>query len=135
MSTFSQRLKEAREARGLSQDELAQRMKITRGACSHWESGRSMPNTKHLLRLAEVLQTSHMWLSAQGSDAASTVYPDSESADNSIENNNLGRAADARTAYESFYDKETSLVAERFFKLNPKRRKLFANLLKELSIS
>lgn len=52
------RLKDAREKRGLSQDELAMKMHVSRQAVSKWETGRSYPDIEKLLQLSEIFQIS-----------------------------------------------------------------------------
>ena len=41
MKSFAAQLKEARTARGLTQDNLAERINVTRSAVSSWERGRT----------------------------------------------------------------------------------------------
>ena len=57
-SSFQNRLKEVRTARGLSQGELAARADITRQAISSIEANRYLPTTVVALQLARVLNTS-----------------------------------------------------------------------------
>ncbi len=47
-------IRKRRQALGLSQDELAQRVYATRQSVSNWENGRTCPDIKSLLLLAEV---------------------------------------------------------------------------------
>ena len=51
----SQRLIEAREARGLTQTALAEQLKVTRAAVSQYESQQRVPSTEVLLRLSHAL--------------------------------------------------------------------------------
>ena len=53
--TLGERIRAARQAAGLSQEKLAERLGLTRPAVTKWESGQSAPSTENLLRLAEVL--------------------------------------------------------------------------------
>lgn len=53
--TLGERIRAARQAAGLSQEKLAERLGLTRQAVTKWESGQSAPSTENLLRLAEVL--------------------------------------------------------------------------------
>lgn len=55
-SPFPQRLKEARDLRGLSQAELAQRSGLQPSAVSHFETGSRKPSFDNLLLLADVLE-------------------------------------------------------------------------------
>ena len=49
-------IRERREALGLTVTQLADRMDVTPGAVSQWESGLNVPGTQKLPRLAAVLQ-------------------------------------------------------------------------------
>lgn len=54
---FSPRkLKDYRQAQHLSQTAIAKELGITRAAFSSWETGKSVPNKKHLKGLAQVLR-------------------------------------------------------------------------------
>lgn len=50
-------LLQLRTKAGLSQDELAERMFVTRQAVSRWERGASDPSTSNLLTLAKLFNT------------------------------------------------------------------------------
>ena len=41
---FNEKLQELRKQRGLTQEELAERLYVSRTAISKWESGRGYPN-------------------------------------------------------------------------------------------
>lgn len=51
-------LQNLRKAKGLSQEELADRIHVVRQTVSKWEKGLSVPDADLLIRLAEVLDTS-----------------------------------------------------------------------------
>ena len=53
---FAGNLKTLRRARGLSQEELAGRLHVTRQTISKWENALSVPDAELLLRLAEELE-------------------------------------------------------------------------------
>ena len=55
IETLGARIRAARQAAGLSQEKLAERLGLTRQAVTKWETGQSAPSTENLLRLAEVL--------------------------------------------------------------------------------
>lgn len=57
-NTFGQSLAAARQAKGLSQSELAERLCISRQAVSNWERGKSYPDLDTLKLIAEALDTS-----------------------------------------------------------------------------
>ena len=53
--SFSKTLKRLRTERGLSQQDLAERMFVTRPTIARWESGSRLPDAVMIKRLAEVL--------------------------------------------------------------------------------
>ena len=55
---FSENLKAARKAQGLSQEELAAVLEVSRQAVSKWEQGESYPEVEKLLQLCRVLEVS-----------------------------------------------------------------------------
>lgn len=59
---ITQRLSDRRRSAGLSQEELADRLGVSRQAVSNWERGLSSPDTENLLALARVYGTSVDWL-------------------------------------------------------------------------
>ena len=55
---FSEKLYELRKKRGLSQEELAEALDVSRQAISKWESGRAMPEAGKLLAVSEYFSVS-----------------------------------------------------------------------------
>lgn len=56
--SFADRLKEARRICGLSQEELAEQLDVSRQAVGKWEQGNAYPEVEKLLTLCAVLNTS-----------------------------------------------------------------------------
>ncbi len=56
--TFQETLSQLRKARGLSQEELAARIGVSRQAVSKWETGDASPDLNKLLALADQLEVS-----------------------------------------------------------------------------
>ncbi len=56
MKTFGEQLADARKAKGLTQDQLAAEMNITRQGVSRWENGRTLPDAETMKRLSQVLE-------------------------------------------------------------------------------
>ena len=56
--SFADRLREARRSCGLSQEELAEQLDVSRQAVGKWEQGQSYPEVEKLLALCAVLNTS-----------------------------------------------------------------------------
>ncbi|MDF1748435.1 MAG: helix-turn-helix transcriptional regulator [Alphaproteobacteria bacterium] len=61
-SGMGQRIKEARETLGWSQDELAHRMGVTLETITGWESDDRDPRSNRIITLAGVLGVSAHWL-------------------------------------------------------------------------
>lgn len=56
--TTGQKIQTLRKQRGLTQEQLAQRLEVSRQAVSRWELDESLPETANLLPLGEVLGVS-----------------------------------------------------------------------------
>jgi transcriptional regulator with XRE-family HTH domain len=54
ISKIPERLRELRQAHGYSQEELAEKILVTRQAISKWERGDALPDTENLIALAEI---------------------------------------------------------------------------------
>lgn len=55
---LSEKIKELRKARGLSQEEMAERLHVSRQTISKWEKGLSAPNADYLILLADLFEIS-----------------------------------------------------------------------------
>ncbi len=67
--SIGSRIKKSRIEKGLTQDEVARLMDVTRGAVANWEHNRSLPPAKCFPRLAQVLGVSVAYLQME------TDYP------------------------------------------------------------
>lgn len=56
------RIADARKAKGLTQQELADKLGVTFQAVSSWETGKFVPDTWNLIELAKILEVSVSWL-------------------------------------------------------------------------
>jgi transcriptional regulator with XRE-family HTH domain len=56
--TFSEKLTRLRRQQGMSQEQLADRMDVTRQSVSKWESGAAMPELGKLTALSELFRVS-----------------------------------------------------------------------------
>ena len=54
---MADRIQYLRKTKGMSQEELADRMGVSRQAVSKWETGASDPSTSNLLTLAKLFNT------------------------------------------------------------------------------
>ena len=62
MKVFSERLKELRLKKGLTQTELANMLNISQKSYSHWETQKTEPSFENLIKLADLLEVSLDWL-------------------------------------------------------------------------
>ncbi len=74
---LNERLVRVRKARGLSQEDLASRLGVSRQAVSKWETGDALPDLPKLLALADALQLSVDALCGR-EPAADPVSPEGE---------------------------------------------------------
>ena len=58
MMTFSEKLMDLRRKSGLSQEQLADRLRVTRQSVSKWESGTAMPELVKLISLSDIFGVS-----------------------------------------------------------------------------
>jgi transcriptional regulator with XRE-family HTH domain len=56
--TFGEKLKEARKEAGLSQEQLAQKLSVSRSAVAKWESDKGMPDVNNLKAISQLLDVS-----------------------------------------------------------------------------
>jgi transcriptional regulator with XRE-family HTH domain len=56
--TFGEKLKEARKEAGLSQEQFAEKMSVSRSAIAKWESDKGMPDVNNLKMMAQLLGVS-----------------------------------------------------------------------------
>ena len=62
METWPIRIKERMQALGITQEELARQMGLTRSAVTHYLAGRREPPMRQFQRLADILETEPAWL-------------------------------------------------------------------------
>lgn len=73
---FPQRLRAARELRGLNQGDLAQRTGLQASAISHFETGGRKPSFNNLKRLADALNVTTDYLLGRVNDPAGLAGAD-----------------------------------------------------------
>ena len=54
---FSEKLKEIRKNEGLSQDQLAEKIGVSRQAVTKWETGKGLPDVENMVIIAEIFKT------------------------------------------------------------------------------
>ncbi len=60
--SFAENLKQARKDKGMSQEELAEMLSVSRQAVGKWEAGQGYPEAEKLIELARKLSLSLDWL-------------------------------------------------------------------------
>lgn len=58
MNVVNTSIKDLRKKQNMTQDELAEKLKVTRQAVSNWETGKTQPDIETLTQLAEVFDVS-----------------------------------------------------------------------------
>ncbi len=81
-------IKKLRSTNGLTQEELAAKLNVTRQALSSWETGRTEPDIDTLERISQVLEVSieDVIYGEQGTKAASDIAVTKESAKTAAKN-------------------------------------------------
>ncbi len=69
---LSEKLFQLRKKQGLSQEQLAERLNVSRQAISKWESGTATPETDKLLAISNYFQVSLDYLMKSDSDSENT---------------------------------------------------------------
>lgn len=59
---FPERLKQLRQKKGLTQQEIADLVHVNRVTYTNWEKGNREPNFEMVLKLADLLEVSLDWL-------------------------------------------------------------------------
>ena len=114
MTTLAERIAQARKNLGLSQEKLAERMNISRGACGHWERGVASPSTDHLHKLSQILDIDIHWLITGKQNNAPIRINETSIAE-----------------YENIQDKQLREIITIFFRLSADRRRIILELLRQ----
>ena len=123
MSSLHERITQARKSRRLSQANFAERLGVTRTACSHWETGRAKPSTKRIEKIAKLL----------GIDANRLITGVKGKRPRTAQQAAYNLAHEGRASYVESFDKETQKVAADYFSLSIGQRKLVRDLIKALN--
>lgn len=70
--SLGNKLAEARRAKNLTQEQLAEKLEVTRQAVSRWESDAAYPETDKIVRMAQILEVSCDYLLQDGVDEKGT---------------------------------------------------------------
>lgn len=70
--SLGNKLAEARKRQNLTQEQLAEKLDVTRQAVSRWESNAAYPETDKIVRMAQILEVSCDYLLQDGVDEKGT---------------------------------------------------------------
>ena len=70
--SLGNKLAQARRAKNLTQEQLAEQLEVTRQAVSRWESDAAYPETDKIVRMAQILEVSCDYLLQDGVDDKGT---------------------------------------------------------------
>lgn len=125
---ISARIQRARKTRGLTQEVLAERVQVTRGAIGHWEQGATLPSTAHLSTLAKVLGVPMEWLVNGGTNP----FQNPQKGKKGRNFTGIAEPKGLYTVNQEIFDKETLVTARQFYRLPKKQRKIIRDLLDQL---
>ena len=111
MSSLHKLITQARKERHLSQANLAERLGVTRTACSHGETGRAKRQTKLIEKVARLLGIDANWLIC---GIRARIEPLTKRGEHSSAN----LVFESRAPYPSLFDRETQNIAEDRFSLS-----------------
>lgn len=146
---FSEKLKEIRKNEGLSQEQLAEKIGVSRQAITKWETGKGLPDVENMVIIAEIFKTTLDELlrdSAVRQKQETTVYTSETIYDIDCEKHfdvNIGSAATiilSSGADEKLHIKLSSETLENLdtmfkIKLDEKKNKLDVDCLNKNKLS
>lgn len=114
--TFAEKLKNSRKAVGLSQEQLAEKLCVSRQAVTKWESGKGMPDIENIRAISRLLDISIDYLLDDGQSVDTTVIKEPINLEDYPKNGKLKRREDACVAAKYSDAKSIhSLVRQRKF--------------------
>ena len=91
---IGENIKRFRKAKGISQQEMAEKLHVVRQTVSKWESGRSVPDADVLLQIAALLGVTAGQLLGTGEESAvAALSEELLQAREQLPNNSKGKAA------------------------------------------
>ncbi len=71
--TIGEKIQSLRKSQGISQEQLAAQLQISRQAVSRWETGESIPDTERIVQLSDIFQVTTDYLLKKEQPAAPVV--------------------------------------------------------------
>lgn len=112
--TFGEKLQQLRKSKGMSQEELAAQITVSRQAVSKWELNDSLPDIENVLQISTVFGVSTDYLLKDENDAKTAAVSPGTSVDNSVAVNILDIASVALIAiglicgFSGWHDQQTA---------------------------
>ena len=75
---FEEKLTTLRKKAGMSQEDLAERLNVSRQAISRWELGSTLPDAPNLLKLSDLFGVSIDYLLRDGEEEERSASPENE---------------------------------------------------------
>ncbi len=146
---FSEKLKEIRKNEGLSQEQLAEKIGVSRQAITKWETGKGLPDVENMVIIAEIFKTTLDELlrdSVAKQEQKSPVYTSETIYDIDCEKHfdiNIGNAAAIKLSSGKDEKLHIKLSSESFenidtmfkIKLDEKKNRLDVNCLNKNKLS
>lgn len=124
--TLADKLKEARKNAGLTQNELAEKICVSRQAITKWESGKGIPDVENLKNISKVLDVSIDFLLDEEGVADKTVIKEQINLNEYVKEGKLRSKKDA-VVYAKYPNAVISPLLAK--KKSTKGQKIFGNLL------
>lgn len=83
--TFCDKLQNLRKSKGLTQEELAEKMNVSRAAVAKWESGQSYPDISNLIQISDLMNVTVDYLVREQSCEAAVSPSENTEIDKLIE--------------------------------------------------
>ena len=115
--TFGTKLKEARKAAGLSQEQFAEKLCVSRSAIAKWESDKGMPDINNLKAMSQLLGVSTDYLLADDEQLSFNEFKEPINLDNYQK---VGRCRSKKDAacYAKYKDADAIYPLIRYKKMN-----------------
>lgn len=92
--TTGKKIADCRKKTGMTQEDLAEKLKISRQAVSRWETGEAMPDTEKIIQLSRLFQvsTDYLLLDEKMEIEEKTATPESSKTEKNAEDKRTRRA-------------------------------------------
>lgn len=117
--TFGEKLKEARKEAGLSQEQLAEKLSVSRSAVAKWESDKGLPDVNNLKAAAQLLNISIDYLLDEDEKLSFNETREPIILENYVKTGNCRDKKDA-ACFEKYRDADAIWPLVRSKKLNKK---------------